>query len=112
MSGDHHLQERRVSARRGSVNRALCSRSRVLFGGDRSDNQSGGRQPAVVRRTERCAVATALCSTFGGRPTTKSGGRQPAVVRRTERCERAMFDDDRTDDQERRVLARRGYRYR
>jgi hypothetical protein len=185
MSGDHHLQERRVSARRDSVNRALCRRSRDLFGGDRSDNQerrasarrgwikpasaetvrhssadrrrcvcadhrcgrvykrhganvatesfmahtapdynhvhwchggrhaprscvavnrtsvrrnndllrrtnvhsnkSGGRQPAVVRRTERCAVATALCSTTTG-PTTKSGGREPAVVRRTERC--------------------------
>jgi hypothetical protein len=35
--------------------------------------RSGGRQPAVVRRTERCAVATALCWTTTG-PTTKSGG--------------------------------------
>ena len=39
ISGDHHLQERRTSARRGPVNRALCRRSRVLFGDDRSDNQ-------------------------------------------------------------------------
>jgi hypothetical protein len=45
-------QERRVSARRGSLNPALCG------------------------------------------------------------CNRAMFDDDRTDDQERLASARRGYRYR
>ncbi len=39
MSGDHHHQERRALACRDSVNRALCGRSRVLFGDDRSDNQ-------------------------------------------------------------------------
>jgi neutral trehalase len=39
MSGDHHLQERRASARRDSVNRTLWGCNRAMFGDDRSDNQ-------------------------------------------------------------------------
>jgi hypothetical protein len=43
--------------------------------------KSGGRQPAVRRRTERCAANITHCSPTTRR-TNKSGGRQPAVVLR------------------------------
>jgi hypothetical protein len=42
-------------------------------------SQSGGRQPAVVLRYERCAARNALRSATSER-TNKSGRRQPAVV--------------------------------
>ncbi len=50
MSGDHHHQERRASARRGSVNRALCGRNRVLFGDDRLHDRE---RRALARRGYR-----------------------------------------------------------
>jgi hypothetical protein len=118
MSGDHHLQERRVSARRDSVNRALCGRSRVLFGDDRSDNQErrASARRGVRRTTTRCAVATAAyCCDDAYRTIDQErrvSARRGSQNRTLCGCNRAMFDDDRTDDQERRALARRGYRYR
>jgi hypothetical protein len=63
----HSTRERRASARRGSVNRALCGRNRVLFGDDRLHDQE---RRASARRGSQNRT---LC-----------------------RCNRAMFDDDRT----------------
>jgi hypothetical protein len=40
--------------------------------------KSGGREPAVARSYDRCAVRSECCSATSEH-TTKSGGRQPAV---------------------------------
>jgi hypothetical protein len=80
-------------ARLAYASRSWCTtfvgcNMRDLRPGDAHATKSGGRQPAVGRRTERCAANITHCSPTTRR-TNKSGGRQPAVAtKRTRNCDR------------------------
>jgi hypothetical protein len=71
-------------------------------------NKSGGRQPAVARTYDRCAVRSG-CDSATSEHTTRSSGRQPAVGEANALAQKNEFVvRGERQNQERRASARRG----
>jgi len=94
--------------------RTFAGEKRFLRCTNARPQESGGREPAVVRSYDRCAVRSECCSATS-KHTPRIGGRQPAVGGGNALATLIPLtsgDTRHVRRQERRASARRGYRYR
>jgi hypothetical protein len=107
--GRIHDQERRASARRGSVIRASCGQNRAMFGDWRTLNQE--RRASARRACDWANVVRNVLETHLQARCETTGGLRPPLLRccaNVRRRKTIFAMHKRRFNQERRALARRG----